>query len=177
MIVSMQIAAPCVVSLTWHLADAQGQEIDELADPIEFFYGGDDLLAKVEEALAGQETGYETTLHLEPEHAFGEYDPELVFFEDRSGLPEGIEPGMQFDGPPPGAKTRGLPKDAIYNVTEVYPDHVVLDGNHPLAGIALRLQITVRDVREASAEEIEARSVAGSAVSVLASAPPNTRLH
>ena len=177
MIVSMQITAPCVVSLTWHLADAQGQEIDELADPIEFFYGGDDLLAKVEEALAGQETGYETTLHLEPEHAFGEYDPALVFFEDRSGLPEGIEPGMQFDGPPPGAKTPGLPKDAIYNVTEVYPDHVVLDGNHPLAGIALRLQLTVRDVREASAEEIEARSVAGSAVSVLGTAPPNTRLH
>ena len=144
----MQIAAPCVVSLTWRLADAQGEEIDELADPVEFFFGGDDLLAKVEEALAGQEAGYETTLHLEPEHAFGDYDPELVFFEDRSGLPEGIEVGMQFDGPPPGAKTPGLQKDAIYNVTEVYPDHVVLDGNHPLAGIALRLQLTVRDVRE-----------------------------
>jgi FKBP-type peptidyl-prolyl cis-trans isomerase SlyD len=173
----MKIAAPCVVSLTWRLADAQGQEIDELAEPVEFFYGGDDLLAKVEEALAGQETGYETTLHLEPEHAFGDYDPELVFFEDRSGLPEGIEAGMQFDGPPPGAKTAGLPKEAIYTVTEVYPDHVVLDGNHPLAGIALRLQLAVRDVRAATGEEIEARSVAGSAVSVLGTAPPNTRLH
>jgi FKBP-type peptidyl-prolyl cis-trans isomerase SlyD len=173
----MKIAAPCVVSLTWRLADAQGQEIDELADPVEFFYGGDDLLAKVEEALAGQETGYETTLHLEPEHAFGDYEPELVFFEERSGLPEGIEVGMQFDGPPPGAKTDGLPKDAIYNVTEVYPDHVVFDGNHPLAGIALRLQLAVRDVRAATEEEIEARSVAGSAVSVLGTAPPNTRLH
>ncbi len=173
----MKIAAPCVVSLTWRLADAQGEEIDELADPVEFFYGGDDLLAKVEEALAGQETGYETTLHLEPEHAFGDYDPELVFFEDRSGLPEGIEVGMQFDGPPPGAKTPGLQKEAIYNVTEVYPDHVVLDGNHPLAGIALRLQLTVRDVRSATEDEIEARSVAGSAVSVLGTAPPNTRLH
>jgi FKBP-type peptidyl-prolyl cis-trans isomerase SlyD len=173
----MHIAAPCVVSLTWHLADAQGMEIDELVEPVEFFYGGDDLLAKVEEALAGQEAGYSTTLHLEPEHAFGDYDPELVFFESRSGLPEGIATGMQFDGPPPGAKTPGLAKEAIYTVTEVYPDHVVLDGNHPLAGIALRLQLTVRDVREASEEEIEANSVAGSAVSVLGTAPPNTRLH
>ena len=49
-----------------------------------------------------------------------------------------------------------LPADAIYTVTEVYPDHAVLDGNHPLAGIALRLALVVRDVREASEDEIEA---------------------
>jgi FKBP-type peptidyl-prolyl cis-trans isomerase SlyD len=66
---------------------------------------------------------------------------------------------MQFDGPPPGAKTPGLSPEAIYTVTEVYPQHVVLDGNHPLAGIALRLSLVVRDVREATEEEIEAGSV------------------
>jgi FKBP-type peptidyl-prolyl cis-trans isomerase SlyD len=173
----MRISAPCVVSLTWRLADAQGEEIDELAEPIEFFYGGDDLLAKVEEAIAGEEAGYATTLHLEPEHAFGEYDPELVFFEERSLFPETIETGMQFDGPPPGAKTPGLARDAIYTVTEVYPEHVVLDGNHPLAGIALRLELAVRDVREASEEEIEACSVGGSALSILGTAPPGAPLH
>ena len=63
------------------------QPIDELSEPVEFFFGGDDLLAKVEEALAGQDAGFETTLHLEPEHAFGDYDPELVFFEDRAIFP------------------------------------------------------------------------------------------
>ena len=173
----MQISAPCVVTLTWRLEDAHGAEIDELAEPLEFFYGGDDLLAKVEEALAGQETGYSTTLHLEPEHAFGDYDPDLVFFEERGVFPEEIEPGMQFDGPPPGAKTPGLSQEAIYTVTEVYPQHVVLDGNHPLAGIALRLALVVRDVREATDEEIEAGSVGSSAVSVLAAPPPGSPLH
>jgi len=173
----MQISAPCVVTLTWRLEDAQGAEIDELTEPLEFFYGGDDLLAKVEEALAGQETGYSTTLHLEPEHAFGDYDPDLVFFEDRGLFPAETEPGMQFDGPPPGAKTPGLQPDAIYTVTEVYPKHVVLDGNHPLAGIALRLALVVRDVREATDEEVEAGSVSSSAVSVLAAPPPGSRLH
>ena len=174
----MEIVAPCVVSLTWRLADAQGAEIDELSEPVEFFYGGDDLLAKVEEALEGQETGFETTLHLEPEHAFGEYDPELVFFEAREIFPEGsVEPGMQFEGPPPGAATVDMPEDAIYTVTEVYPDHVVLDGNHPLAGIALRLAIVVRDVREASDAEIEAGSVGSSGLSVLAAATPGPHLH
>jgi len=143
----MIITAPCVVSLTWRLEDAQGQLIDELETPLEFFVGGDDLLAKVEEAILEQEIGFEADLHLEPEHAFGEYKADLVFFEERNVFPEEVQPGMQFDGPPEGAKTDGLPTDAIYTVTEVYPTHVVLDGNHPLAGMALRMHIQVRGVR------------------------------
>ncbi len=173
----MLITAPCVVTLTWRLEDTQGNLIDELADPMEFFYGGEDLLEKVEEALADQGTGFHAVLHLEPEHAFGDYDPALVFFESRAVLPEGVEPGMQFDGPPPGAKTPDLRADAIYTVTEVYPEHVVLDGNHPLAGIALRLDLNVRDVREATEEEIEAGSVGSSAFTVLNTAPPDSPLH
>src|SRR5882672_8793515 len=163
----MLITHPCVVSLTWRLQDAQGQLIDELKEPVEFFYGGVDLLAKVEEALADQEVGFEASLHLEPEHAFGDYDPALVFFEERSVFPEGIEVGMQFDGVPDGAKTPNMPADAIYTVTEVYPGHVVLDGNHPLAGIALRLDLKVLDVREATEQEIEARSVGQPAFTVM----------
>ena len=150
----MLIAHPCVVSLTWTLADAQGQTIDELSDPVEFFYGGDDLLPKLEEALAGQTTGFATELHLEPEHAFGDYDPALVCFESREVFPEHLEEGMQFDGLPEGAATPGMPREAVYTITEIYPDHVVLDGNHPLAGIALRVRLKVHAVREAAEEEI-----------------------
>ena len=173
----MQISAPCVVSLTWRLEDAQGQLIDELTAPIEFFYGGDDLLAKVEEALAGQETGYETKLHLEPEHAFGEYQPDLVFFEPRAIFDDEVEPGQQFEGPPEGATTKGLSPDVLYTVTEVYPEHVVLDGNHPLAGIALRMEVKVRDVREATEEEIEAGSVAEPGISIMGIASGSSSLH
>ena len=167
----MKIAQPCVVSLTWTLSDAQGAQIDTLADPLEFFYGGDDLLPKIEQALLGQETGFEAQLHLEPEHAFGDYRSDLVCFEARELFPEQLEPGMQFEGLPKGHATPGMPADAVYIVTEVYPSHVVLDGNHPLAGIALRLHIQVRDVREATAEEVEAGSVGDAAVTVLGSAP------
>ncbi|MES2990472.1 MAG: peptidylprolyl isomerase [Pseudomonadota bacterium] len=173
----MLITIPCVVSLTWKLQDTTGQLIDELADPVEFFYGGDDLLAKVEEALLDQEAGFTTQLHLEPEHAFGDYDPALVCFEERAIFPDAIEVGMQFDGLPPGAKTPDMPPDAVYTVTEVYPGHVVLDGNHPLAGIALRLDLTVRDVRAATDEEIEARSVGQPVFTVMNTAPSGTPLH
>lgn len=174
----MQITSPCVVSLTWRLQDTQGQLIDELTEPVEFFCGGDDLLARVEEALIDQTTGFETTLHLEPEQAFGDYDPALVFFEPRSifeGAEEAIEVGMQFDGVPPGATTQGLNADAVYTVTEAYPEHIVFDGNHPLAGIALRLELKVIAVRAATDEEVEAASVGEPVFTVMntATAPPH----
>lgn len=174
----MQIAAPCVITLTWTLQDAQGQPIDELKEPIEFFFGGDDLLAKVEQALDGQEAGFEATLHLEPEHAFGDYDAAKVCFEDRALFPDDLREGMQFEGLPAGARTPGMPSDAIYTVTEIYPTHVVLDGNHPLAGVGLRLHLRVHDVRDASDEEIQRRSVSsGDLLSVLDAAPDSSRLH
>ena len=167
MIPGMLISDPCVVSLTWRLDDAQNRPIDALEQPVEFYFGGDDLLAKVEEALAGHEVGDELRLQLEPEHAFGDYRPELVCFEDRKLFPDTLEPGMAFEGLPAGHATPDMPADNIYVVTEVYPSHVVLDGNHPLAGVALRLTIKVVDVRTASDTEIEARSVGNEAVSLL----------
>jgi FKBP-type peptidyl-prolyl cis-trans isomerase SlyD len=174
----MDITSPCVVTLVWTLSDAQGQLIDELNDPVEFFYGGDDLLPKVEEALAGQTAGFEAHLHLEPDQAFGDYDAELVCYEERSLFPEAVEPGMQFEGLPEGATTAGMPDDLIYTVTEVYPSHVVLDANHPLAGMALRIHLKVLEVREATDAEVGAGSVGDSALSVAnGSAPPDTTLH
>ena len=173
----MKITAPCVLSLSWTLSDAQNQPIDELTEPVEFFYGGSDLLPKVEEALAGHEAGYEAHLHLEPEHAFGDYRSELVCFEARELFPEQLEPGMQFEGLPPGSKTPDMPADVLYTVTEIYPSHVVLDGNHPLAGMALRLQLQVREVREATEDEIAAGTLGAAGVTVLHTAPPGSTMH
>jgi FKBP-type peptidyl-prolyl cis-trans isomerase SlyD len=165
----MTIEPPCVVSLTWTLSDGQNRPIDELAEPVEFFFGGDDLLAKVEEALAGHVAGENVKVHLEPEHAFGDYKADLVCFEDRALFPADLETGMAFEGLPAGSATPNMPSDAMYIVTEIYPSHVVLDGNHPLAGMALRLDIQVRAVREASEAETEARSLGSAPVMVMGS--------
>lgn len=173
----MIISSPCVVSLVWRLEDAQGQLIDELTDPMEFLLGGEDLLPKVEETLLGQAEGFEANLYLEPEQAFGDYDAELVFFETRDIFPPEVSEGMQFEGPPEGSTTPDLPKDAIYTVTEVYETHVVLDGNHPLAGLALRLALKVCDVRPATEEEVQQGSVSDSPFSLMQAAPPDETLH
>ncbi|MBB3196700.1 FKBP-type peptidyl-prolyl cis-trans isomerase [Roseateles terrae] len=173
----MQITAPCVVSLTWRLEDAQGQSVEELNPAMEFFYGGDDLFAKVEEALTGHVTGDEVSVALQPEDAFGDYDSALVCFEPREVMPENVVVGMQFEGLPEGASTPDMPADRIYTVTEVYPEHVVLDGNHPLAGIGLRIHVTVCDVREATEEEIEAGTLGDAGVTVLDGPAPDEPVH
>jgi FKBP-type peptidyl-prolyl cis-trans isomerase SlyD len=64
-----------------------------------------------------------------------------------------------------------MPHDVIYIVTEIYPSHVVLDANHPLAGMALRLHVKVQDVRAATSDEAESRSVSGNLLKLLGSGP------
>jgi FKBP-type peptidyl-prolyl cis-trans isomerase SlyD len=150
----MEITSQCVVALTWTLKDTLGEVLDELREPVEFLVGGHDLLAKIEEALQGHSAGDRLDLHLEPEDAFGDYDEQLVFLEPRGIFPAQLDEGMTYEGPPPGATSKDAPRDALYTVTDIYPDHVVLDGNHPLAGIALRLHLKVEAVREATDEEI-----------------------
>lgn len=151
----MKITPQCVVALTWTLKDTLGEILDELDEPVEFLLGGNDLLASIEAALQGHETPDTLELHLEPEQAFGDYDENLVFLEARSIFPAELEEGLTFDGAamPPGTSSQ-VPPENIYTVTEIYPEHVVLDGNHPLAGIAIRLALKVESVREATEAEI-----------------------
>ncbi|MEO8014252.1 MAG: FKBP-type peptidyl-prolyl cis-trans isomerase, partial [Polaromonas sp.] len=134
----MKITPQCVVALTWTLKDTLGDVLDELDEPVEFLLGGKDLLASIEEALLGHAAGDTLELHLEPENAFGDYDENLVFLEPRSIFPAELEEGMTFDGAAmPAGATAQIPPEHIYTVTDIYPEHVVLDGNHPLGGIAI----------------------------------------
>jgi len=151
----MKITPQCVVALTWTLKDTLGEVLDELDEPLEFLLGGQDLLVKIEEYLQGHEAGDALAFQLEPEQAFGDYDENLVFLEPRVLFPAELEEGMTIDGAtlPMGASS-DTPKNNIYTITEIYPEHVVLDGNHPLAGIALRLNLKVESVRGASEAEI-----------------------
>lgn len=151
----MEITSQCVVALTWVLKDTLGDELDVLAEPVEFLVGGHDLLPKIDEALQGHAQGTTVDLHLEPQDAFGNYDENLVFLEPRSLFPLDIEEGMTFEGTALPAGTHpDAPRDALFTVTEIYPEHIVLDGNHPLAGIALRLRLRVAGVREATEQEV-----------------------
>ncbi len=155
----MNIAKDTVVALQYKLSDAQGNLIEESSEPMVYLHGGyGNTLPKIEAALDGQAVGYQTQLQVEPEDAFGEYDADLVKVEPRNLFPAELEVGMQFEGTPdeePHAEVR------IFTVTDIADGKVVLDGNHPLAGMALRFDLNVVEVRKASAEEVSHGHVHG----------------
>jgi len=157
----MEITPRCVVALTWTLKDTLGEELDVLDDPVEFLVGANDLLAAIEQALQGHEAGDRIDVQIEPEQGFGDFNDQLLVLEPRSLFPADLQAGLTLEGHalPPGCSP-DAPKDALYTVTDIYPEHVVLDGNHPLAGIAIRLHARVASVREATPEEIS-RGTAG----------------
>ena len=174
----MEINTQCVVALTWVLKDSLGEVLDELTEPVEFLVGGDDLLPAVEAALQGHATGAELHLNLEPEDAFGDYDETLVHLLTRAALPPDLEEGMLLEGRAlPAGTVPDAAADVLFTVTEIYPEHVVIDGNHPLAGIALRLHLKVVQVREATVDEVGRGSVGTGFFRLQASAPPSPHLH
>jgi len=154
----MKIAQNTVVTVNYKLSDAQNNLIEDGAQPMVYLHGGyENTLPKIEEELDGKDVGYASTIQIEPEDAFGDYDPSLLKVEERNRLPEPIEVGMQFEGVAEG----GDEEPVIFTVTEVADDKVVLDGNHPLAGMALRFELSVIDVRAATEEEISHGHVHG----------------
>jgi len=172
----MEVTPQCVVALTWTLKDTLGETLDVLDEPVEFLVGGKDLLGKIEQALQGHEPGARVDLHLEPEDAFGDFNDQLVFLEPRTRFPQELEEGMTFEGLPEGSNPEA-PRDVLYTVTEIYPEHVVVDGNHPLAGIALRLHLKVEAVREATEDEIGAGTLGTGFFQVHPQAPGSNTLH
>ena len=150
----MKIEKDKVVRLKIEVADVWGNllERSDEDEPLEYLHGGyDGIVPGVEAALEGKETGASLSLRLEPEEAFGEYDEELVRVEPRERFPETLEVGMQFEGIPGEEIEDAL----IYTVTDIAAGSVVLDGNHPYAGIALQFKCKVLEVRAATAMEIE----------------------
>lgn len=147
----MRIDPGTVVTLAYELRDVDGLPVEEDGAELAYLHGGyGSIFPKVEEALAGKEVGQEVSLTLEPDEAFGAYDAQLLRVEPRERFPEAIEIGMRFEGVPGEREDEAL----IYTVTDITPDTVVVDGNHPLAGERLWFRCAVKDVRAATREEL-----------------------
>jgi FKBP-type peptidyl-prolyl cis-trans isomerase SlyD len=146
----VKIGKNTVVALDVELADLWGNVLERSDRPVHYLHGGyDDLLPAAEAALEGKQPGARLELRLEPEDAFGDYDAGLLRIEERARFPETVEIGMRFEGLP--GETGD---ETIYRVTDIADDKVVLDGNHPYAGVAVKFTLRVQDVRRATAEEI-----------------------
>lgn len=147
----MQIDQDTVVTLAYSVVDSDGNLIDAGERPLIYLHGGyGGIFEKIEQELLGQSAGFQKDVRLLPEEAFGEYDAELVLVESRDLFPEEIEVGMQFER----AAEDDEDEDMLFTITDIAEGKVVVDGNHPLAGIALVFSCTVNNVRAATPEEI-----------------------
>lgn len=152
----MKIEKDTVVTLKYKVSDAQGKLLEAAAEPMAYLHGGyENTLPKIEEALDGQDKGYQTTLVLTASDAFGERDESLLQTMPKKDFPPGVKVGGQLRGRTSDGR------EAIFNVVKIKGDTVMLDGNHPWAGQTLRFQLNVIDVRAAIQEEIDHRHVHG----------------
>ena len=131
------------MSLRVAMHDAQGVELGAPTEASYLHGGYGGLLEGLERAVEGKAPGESVHVQLEPEDAFGDYDADLVRLESIERYGEGITAGMEVEE-----------DGSLYIVTDVADGKVVLDGNHPLAGMALRFSVEVLAVRIAKPEEI-----------------------
>lgn len=153
----MQVTKDTVVKLNYRVTDPDGNLIDDGKHPLVYIHGGyDGIFSRIEEELHGKDVGDRLEVKLQPEDAFGDYDASLVRVESLSMFPEGIEVGMQFE-----RAAEDSDDEMVYTITDIEGDKVVVDGNHPLAGIALIFTCTIAEVRAATPEELEHGHVHG----------------
>ncbi|MFO0641101.1 MAG: peptidylprolyl isomerase [Polyangiaceae bacterium] len=143
------------VVLEYILRDAEGEIVDRSdegeGEPIRYVHGYGMLVPGLEARLVGMKQGESREIAVPAAEAFGEYDEELVLEVDRGELPDpkAVVVGDELVAESPDGE------EASMHVVEVHDDHVVVDANHPLAGVDLSYAITVVELRAATAEEIE----------------------
>ena len=154
----MKVAKDLVVSLAYQVRTEDGVLVDEspVSAPLDYLHGHGSLISGLENALDGHEVGDKFDVAVGANDAYGQYDENLVQRVPKDvfmGVDE-LQVGMRFlaetdQGPVP------------VEITEVEDDHVVVDGNHMLAGQNLKFNVEVVAIREATAEELEHGHVHG----------------
>jgi FKBP-type peptidyl-prolyl cis-trans isomerase SlyD len=147
----MKIANNTVVKMHYSVLDSEGNLIDSSydAEPLEFIQGQKFLIEGLEKALEGHVKGDTFEVKVDADDAYGPRHDGLVqqigseMFADFD-----VEVGMQLR-----ATTDDGEQTVI--VIEKTDEYVIVDGNHPLAGIDLTFDVELLDVREATAEELE----------------------
>jgi FKBP-type peptidyl-prolyl cis-trans isomerase SlyD len=154
----MQIEKNSVVTIDYTLTDGSGKVIDTSKgkQPLAYLHGGGNLIPGLERALEGKKAGENLKVTIAPEDAYGMRDEKLVQVVPNSafqGVPE-LKVGMQFRSQSPQGST-------VVTITKLEGDNVTVDANHPLAGLALSFDVDVKDIRQATKEELEHGHVHG----------------
>lgn len=149
----MDIKKDTVVTVEYRLHLGDGKYIDEsdASDPLIYLHGHDEVIPGLEKALEGKKPGDSLKAVIPPEDGYGDYDPEGVDEVPREDIPADLPLEA-------GGIVEALDEDdneVVFLVKEIKDNTVVVDFNHPMAGKTLHYELTVRDVRAATEEELE----------------------
>ena len=149
----MQVSSHKVVAIDYTLKNDDGEVIDtsQGKEPLAYLHGKNNIIPGLESALEGKSVGDEVQVTVAPQDAYGEHSVDLIQEVDRANFADvpDLAVGMQFRLPTTDGESH------VVTLTELDDATVTLDGNHPLAGVTLHFQVAIRDVREATPEELE----------------------
>ena len=154
----MQLTKNKVAVLNFTLKNKDGEIIDETNDgTFAYLHGARNLILGLENALENKQAGNKISVVIEPKDAYGEHNQEKVERVPLDMFPPEVEikEGMQFDS----ESADGEP--IVVTVIEIDAGEVVVDGNHPMAGVELHFDVELVEVREATAQELEHGHVHG----------------
>ena len=155
----MQVVKDKIVSIEYHLTDPAGVVLDSSRgrEPLNYLHGAGNIIPGLESALTGKSVDDQLIVHIEPKLAYGEKNPAMVQAVPRAAFKgvDPITPGMQFQSQGPNGQVQ------VVTVLKVDDAEVTIDVNHPLAGVTLTFDVTIKAVRNATAEELEHGHVHG----------------
>lgn len=147
----MKITKDTVATISYTVTKTDGQVVGrtEADAPVCVLIGHGFLIKGLEQALLDHKKGDEFAFTLEPKDSYGEIDKNLIQTIDRKLFGDfDIAVGNVFE-----ADSSNGPMAVV--IKEITDDKVVVDGNHPLAGMTLNFLVVVDDVREATEEELK----------------------
>jgi FKBP-type peptidyl-prolyl cis-trans isomerase SlyD len=156
----MQIQKNTVVTLHYKLQedDAQGEMVEETfgSEPLVFLYGVGQMIPEFERQLSGKSSGQSFAFGIQADDAYGPVDPDAIISLplDVFAVDGQIDSDMLEIGSAIPMKDEDG-NELVGNVVEVLEDEVVMDFNHPMAGINLYFTGHIESVREATASEID----------------------
>ena len=146
----MTIEQNNVVTMHYSVVDKANNTIDNTFDgePLSFIVGTGFLIPGLEDALIGKSKGDTFTVEVSPEQGYGERHEQLL-----QAVPKAMFEGMDIEV---GMQFRATTDDGEQTViiVDIQGEDVIVDGNHPLAGVELKFDVEVIEVREATADEL-----------------------
>ncbi|MEN8303825.1 MAG: peptidylprolyl isomerase [Campylobacterota bacterium] len=135
-----------LVAISLITKDEAGNLLEE-NEEIMYLHGNHgQIFQKLENELEGKKPGDRFNLFLTPKEAFGQYDESLLTKEPLNELPEDIALGMEFESEN---------KDTIWVVEHIQDGYAILNANHELAGVPIRITGKVLELEQLSDERAQ----------------------